>query len=77
MMKNEKEKMVQNLKDAGCDDSIVTAYIYAVNQGEQAKGLRILTQHRQCLMVCYHECEKQIDCLDYLIYQIKKCPKER
>lgn len=75
-MEREKE-IIQNLKDAGCNDVIVNAFISTIKKGEASEGLGILTQHRQGLLRSVHESEKQIDCLDYLIYQIKNRPKER
>ena len=33
---------------------------------------KLLEQHRSCLLNLIHDKEKQIDCLDYLVYQIKR-----
>ena len=35
-------------------------------------GLRLLNQHRRLLLDAMHREQKRIDCLDYLLYQIRK-----
>lgn len=62
----------QNLIDAGCDQELAQRCA-ALTQGEKtAEVLRILSRHRQTLLDAVHRGEKQIDCLDYLVYTIKK-----
>ena len=39
---------------------------------ETAELMRALSLHRQLLLDTFHQSEKQIDCLDYLIYRLKK-----
>ena len=44
-----------------------------MTQGERtAEVLRILSRHRRTLLDTVHLGEKQIDCLDYLVYQMEK-----
>lgn len=67
----------QNLIDAGCGLEL-TQWCVALTQGEKtAEVLRILSRHRQTLLDMVHQGEKQIDCLDYLIYTIKNRRNER
>lgn len=62
----------QNLIDAGCDQELAQRCV-ALTQGEKtAEVLRILARHRQTLLDMVHQGEKQINCLDYLVYMIKK-----
>lgn len=62
----------QNLIDAGCDQELAQRCV-VLTQGEKtAEVLRILSRHRQTLLDTVHQGEKQIDCLDYLVYTIKK-----
>lgn len=70
-MKDE-NAIIQNLRDAGCDSGIITAFVKNINENKIAEGLKLLDTHRSILLECLHRDQKQIDCLDYLVYQIKK-----
>ena len=72
MNANDSTAVVQNLKDAGCDDGTIAAFMKAINSGRLAEGLKLLSMHRRSLLEDLHEDQKQIDCLDYLIYQLNK-----
>ena len=62
----------QNLIDAGCDQELVQRCV-ALTQGERtAEVLRILSRHRRTLLDTVHQGEKQIDCLDFLLYRIRE-----
>lgn len=62
----------QNLIDAGCDQELVQR-CFALAQGEKTTELlRVLSRHRQTLLDTVHLRQKQIDCLDYLVYKLKK-----
>ncbi|UYZ82731.1 hypothetical protein MTZ49_08890 [Entomomonas sp. E2T0] len=63
---------VQNLKDAGCKEAFIAKYIDLQAKGNTAEQLRILLRHRCQLLELLHEKQKQIDCLDYLLYSLKK-----
>lgn len=62
----------QNLIDAGCDLKTTQKCISMVKEGNYAEILPILSQHRASLLDMVRYGQKQIDCLDYLIYQINK-----
>ncbi len=79
-----KEAVIQNLKDAGCAQDIVACCISCMEQGKKKELLKRLEEHRKGLLHKVHKekplsekdfCleEKQIDCLDYLVYQIRRC----
>lgn len=62
----------QNLIDAGCGSDTVQACM-ALAQGQKtAELVLILSQHRRALLDTVHQSEKQIDCLDYLLYTLEK-----
>lgn len=69
MANEHREKIIANLTDAGCD--IQTAARYADSNDEKEKK-NIINTHRKLLLENLHKCQKQIDCLDYLIYSEKK-----
>jgi len=64
--------VLQNLKDAGCDDEVVKTFMKLAETGEKQKQYRLLEKHRRDLLEKVHNREKQIDCLDYLLFQMKK-----
>ena len=59
----------QNLIDAGCNDNEITRFLESSTTREQ---LLILDTERKGLIDEYHNYAKKLDCLDYLIYQLKK-----
>ena len=67
------EAVIQNLEDAGCTPDIIKCCIAYMEQGRKNELLRRLEEHRMGLLNKVHEEEKQIDCLDYLVYQIRRC----
>lgn len=62
----------QNLIDAGCDKETIKKCMSMVKKGIYTEMLPILSQHRMFLLDTVHFGQKQIDCLDYLIFKIKK-----
>ena len=59
----------QNLIDAGSNDNEITRFLESSTTREQ---LLILDNERKRLIDEYHNYAKKLDCLDYLIYQLKK-----
>ncbi len=68
-----KGAVLQNLKDAGCTQDVIECCIACIEQGKKKELLKRLEEHRKGLLHRVHEEEKQIDCLDYLVYQIGRC----
>lgn len=64
--------VVQNLKDAGCNEEFIEAFRVCCEQGKEREGMRLLAKHRNGLLDAMHREQKRIDCLDYMIYQIQK-----
>ncbi len=69
------DSMVQNLKDAGCDSETIEKFMGDLQNGKEASGLKRLAAHRKDLLDSLHRKQKCIDCLDYLVYQMKKADK--
>ena len=62
----------QNLQDAGFDAD-TTRQCMALWQARQcAQMLQLLAAHRASLLHAIHSSQYKLDCLDYLLYQIKK-----
>lgn len=66
------EALRQNLEDAGCDEETVERCLDCARQGRTQEQLRLLSAHRRLLLDAVHRCEKQITCLDYLVFQIER-----
>lgn len=71
-----REAIIQNLKDAGCSQDTIECCLTFLDIGKRAELLKRLEEHRKGLLRKVHEGEKQIDCLDYLVYQIDRCLRE-
>lgn len=69
---NSEEDVIQNLKDAGCDRKIIECFLECMARDDFNGQLRLMKEQRKCLLDRVHEEEKQIDCLDYLVYQIDR-----
>ncbi|MDO4544077.1 MAG: hypothetical protein Q4C01_05930 [Clostridia bacterium] len=67
-------EIVQNLRDAGCERDKIERFLAEFESGCRERQLRLLRQHRDCLLNRVHAEERKIECLDYLIYQL--CQKE-
>lgn len=66
------EDIIQNLKDAGCDEATIKAFMDDLHSGKQAMGTKLLERHRRCLLEALHGSQKRIDCLDYLLFMLRK-----
>ena len=62
----------QNLIDAGCDQELVSQCVRLAQEKKSGELMLLLSRHRRALLDTLHRSEKQIDCLDYLIYQINR-----
>lgn len=71
-MDSREEAVIQNLKDAGCSEGLIGQFQECCSQGKEKEGIRLLRKHRDTLLDAMHREQKRIDCLDYLLYQIKK-----
>lgn len=65
----------QNLIDAGCDEQTTEQCMIFVKEGNVLKILSVLLKYRVSLLNSVHIGQKQIDCLDFLIYKIKNTIK--
>lgn len=63
------EEIRQNLIDAGCDEDTIARFF---NSRSKQERLRILDKQRKQLLETYHNDARKIDCLDFLVYQLKK-----
>ena len=63
------DELRQNLVDAGCDPVQIEAFERLAAEGDRVD---LLETHRKDLLDRLHKSQRQIDCLDYLLYQLRK-----
>lgn len=68
-----KTEIIQNLKDAGCRQETIDGCLICLDTGKKTEFLKRLEKHRKELLDKVHEGERQIECLDYLVFQIGRC----
>jgi len=62
----------QNLVDCGFDSQTINTCIKLTESSNEAALLRTLSAQKESLLNEIHLNRKRIDCLDYLVYQIKR-----
>ena len=70
-LKND-NSILQNLKDAGCDNQFIETFFQLKEENNKKRLLGLLARHRTVLLDNLHDFQKKIDCLDYLVYQINQ-----
>ncbi len=63
------ENIIQNLKDADCDSKMIEKFLETDNTSDK---VNLLTRYRAKLLENLHVCQKKLDCLDYLIFNLKQ-----
>ena len=71
-MKRDETAIRQNLIDAGCGQELIKKFMEDFKHGRTAEELKLLAAHRRKLLDELHREQKRIDCLDYLVYTMKK-----
>ena len=67
------QAVIQNLKDAGCSQETIDCCLACLDTGRKKELLERLEKHRKGILDKIHKGQKQIDCLDYLVFQIGRC----
>lgn len=65
------QDLIRNLKAAGFEGVLIGEFLCYWKAGKTKEQLRLLSQKRTGLLDLVHLAEKQINCLDYLVYQIE------
>lgn len=68
----EQRALLQNLIDAGCDRRLTEKIAELLNENKANEALSLLAKHRKSVLDNCHAEQKKIDCLDYLVYRLKK-----
>ena len=67
-----KESVIQNLTDADCPQEVIKQFMENAQENKESQALQVLEKHRKTLLERVHKEEKYIDCLDYLVYMLKR-----
>lgn len=67
---NDRELLLQNLKDAGCGQHMIESCVALFQQENTLEMKRLLAKHRRELLEAVHVHQKEIDCLDYLVFRL-------
>ena len=68
----DREAIVQNLVDAGCDQAFINKFLQVREQGRAEEQIRLLSCQRCRLLDAIHAEQKKLDCLDYLRCRLQK-----
>lgn len=66
------EKLIRNLQDAGCTRQTIEDFLRSHSLKSIAGQKNILTAQRKKLLDDVHRDQRRLDCLDYLIFHLKK-----
>lgn len=72
---NFEEDIIQNLKDTGCNSKQIQELIELYRAGKIDKIYSIMESYRNKVLNNIHKNEKQIECIDYFIYQMERGEK--
>lgn len=64
--------LICNLEDTGCSPEVIKLFLEFNSQGRVEDMLLLLSRQRRLILNAIHREQKRIDCLDYLVYKIKK-----
>ena len=65
-------RLYQNLVDAGYSETEANQCLILARKGEWMELNKKLAKQKTVLLSALHKNEKQIDCLDFLVYEINK-----
>lgn len=68
----EVECLRATLVDANCDQEFIERFMKCQDKSNMEEALRMLFLHRKKLLDCMHESQARLDCLDYLIYELRR-----
>lgn len=67
-----RKKIIENLKDCDCSEEEIADFMKALDEDCECRALDLLEHHREALLEQFHKSGACINCLDYLVFQIKK-----
>lgn len=71
-MKSDVQELKKRLNMLNCDEKLTDQIIAFLLNGDSRSSRLLLRRHRKQLMDELHICEKRVDELDFLVYQLDK-----
>ena len=68
----QEDMALRNLRDAGCAQAVIEQFMKSCKDKDAVAQIRILSKQRALLLEILHEDQRRLDCLDYLLFQLKK-----
>lgn len=65
-------RIKRNLVDAGCDAAQIKQFLELEEKRKRQEQYRFLVAYKLELLKKLHENERQIDCLDFLVYSMQQ-----
>lgn len=66
------DTLIRNLQDSGCAQDVIERFMQGYRVENAFVQMRVLTEQRSVLLAMLHEAQEKLDCLDYLIFRLKK-----
>lgn len=66
------ELLYQNLHDARCDEALIEKCMLLVASYDIPQMIKLLDAYKETMLASVNRKEKRIDCVDFLIYSLKK-----
>lgn len=67
-----RQELEQNLIDSGCTQTVIDEFLLLYQRDKLKDALRLLAKHRAELLTGLQNYQKKIDCLDFLIFNLKQ-----
>lgn len=71
-MSEQERTYYQNLIDAGCTKQAANEMLALLQSGKRGQVCKLLSEYRSELLSRLHDDQRQLDCLDFFMYQIRK-----
>ncbi|MDD3239848.1 MAG: hypothetical protein PHW47_07175 [Lachnospira sp.] len=68
-----RDTIIQNMKDCGCNQELIDQFMDCFERCDLKGERLILENYRSKLLDDLHRKYKEIDLLDYMVYQLDKC----
>lgn len=72
----QEEALIRNLQDAGCPQTIIEQFMESYKGSNTVNPICILSKQRRRRLESVHKEQSKLDCLDHLLFQLRKEAQE-
>lgn len=72
----QEEALIRNLQDAGCPQAVIEQFMESYTSNNTVAQICILSMQRRRLLDSVHKEQGKLDCLDHLLFQLRKNVQE-